>query len=123
MVSGALGGAIDLVLSALLVAMAVVVVLGLWHALLTRWGAVPSWARLGVRLGLGVITLSEAALYLWSDVRLREIPLDQVTQRLNAWQSWSGAVHLTSLAMALAVGGLLAALTIQHLMGRRERVR
>ncbi len=87
--------------------------LGLWHALLVRRGAVPSWARSLVRIGLGVVILGQAAFYVWSEATLHDVPLDQVAPRLATWQAASQAVHATSGALLLGTVGLLLVLTLR----------
>lgn len=104
----------------LLTVLALVVVLGLWHAVLVRFGPVPGWARSIVRVTLLLATLSEAGVYLWVQWRTRQVPLDQVSHVLNEIQQVGAAVHVTSAGLLLVGAVVLGFITLRRWVSRAD---
>lgn len=104
----------------LLTVLALVVVLGLWHAVLVRFGPVPGWARSAVRVVLLLATLSEAGVYLWIRWRTQRVPLDEVSHVLSEVQQVGAVVHVTSAALLVVGAAVLGFVTLRRWVSKAD---
>lgn len=91
-----------------------VVLLGIWHAVLVALGGEPPWARTVLRVVIAGTTLIQAVAYTVVTGMTTNVSMDDLNHTLNrvsAWTRWSDG----SCAAMLGVGGLvLLGLTVRR---------
>lgn len=93
-------------ISSLTTYLALVVVLGVWHAILVWLRGEPTWARTVIRVILMVATVVQAVGYVVITQLTADVPIERASDVLNQVSSWALVIDGTTVVL-LGIGAVI----------------